>query len=145
MPIDKRLEVSFKLREDQMRLSSKFVVCNVYGKACGTKYNNGWVSAGVKEFGTFYLALDTIKPSISAVVLNRRGYFAFHINDNLSGIGDVDFYIDDTWVLLDYESKASLLFGTVPQPIPAGKHIVRLVVYDERNNQRTFTKEITIL
>ncbi len=145
VPIDKRMDVSFKLREDQMRLSSKFVICNVYGKAYGTKYNNGWVTAGVKEFGTFYLALDTIRPSISAVVINRRGYFAFHINDNLSGIGDFDFYIDDTWVLLDYESKASLLFGTVPQPISAGKHIVRLVVYDERNNQRTFTKEITVL
>lgn len=145
VPLDKRMEVSFKLRADQMRLASKFVVCNVYGKAYGTSFKDGWVTAGVKEFGTYYLTLDTIKPSISAVVINRHGYFAFHINDNLSGIGDFDFYIDDTWVLLDYESKASLLFGTVPQPIPAGKHIIRLVVYDERNNQKTYTKEINIL
>ncbi len=145
VPLDKKMEISFKLREDQLPYASKFVVCSVYGKAYGTKLKDGWVTAGVKEFGTYYLSLDSIKPSITPVQLNKHGYFSFRISDNLSGIADFDFYIDDVWVLLDYESKANLLFGKVPQPIPPGKHIVRLVVYDERNNARTYIKEINSL
>ncbi len=145
VPLDKRMELSFKLKAEQVPIGHKYVVCGVNGKSYGGKFKNGWLTAGVKEFGTYYYALDTIKPSIKPLQLNKRGYFSFQISDNLSGISDFDFYIDDEWVLLDYESKASLLFGRVPNPIGAGKHIIRLVVYDERQNARTYTKEINVL
>lgn len=145
VPLDKRMELSFKLRPDQIPLAHKYVVRSVRGKAYGGKFSNGWLTAGVKEFGTYYCILDTIRPFIKPISINKKGYFSFQISDNLSGIADFDFYIDDTWVLLDYESKASLLFGRVPSPLPPGKHIIRLVVYDERQNARTFTREINVL
>ncbi len=145
VPIDKRIELSFKLSPEQLPLANKYVVCNVYGKSYGGVNKNGWLVAGVKEFSTFYITLDTIRPVIKVVQLNKNGYFAFKISDNLSGIADFDFYIDDAWVLLDYESKESLLFGRVPNPLLKGKHVIRLVVYDERKNARTYTKEINVI
>ncbi len=145
VPLDKRIEVSFKLSLDQLRFSSKYVVCSSDGKNYpGELKHLHWLTASVREFGTFYLVMDSIKPVIKPIQLNKKGYFAFVISDNLSGISDYDFYIDDVWVLLEYESKSALVYGKVPTPLSSGQHIIKFVARDNRNNEKIFTKTITV-
>ncbi len=143
VPLDKKMELAFKLNNEQLAIAHKYVICGA-GKTYSTELKNGWLTAQVKEFGTYYYVLDSIKPSIKPFSINKKGYFSFLVSDNLSGVADFDFYIDSQWVLLDYEHKASLLFGKIPNPILSGKHLIHLIVYDERRNKKIFTKEIFI-
>ena len=139
------MELSFKLTKEQLPLANKYVICSGLGKAFTTENTNDWITGFVKEFGTYYYMLDSLPPNIKPMSINKNGYFSFLVSDNLSGVADFDFYIDSQWVLLDYESKANLLFGKIPNPMLAGKHIIQLYVYDERKNVKIYTKEINIL
>ncbi len=145
IPLDKKMELSFKLTKEQLPLANKYVICSGLGKAFTTENTNDWITGFVKEFGTYYYMLDSLPPNIKPMSINKNGYFSFLVSDNLSGVADFDFYIDSQWVLLDYESKANLLFGKIPNPMLAGKHIIQLYVYDERKNVKIYTKEINIL
>jgi hypothetical protein len=145
VPIDKRIEVAFKLQAAQLPYSNKYVVCSSDGRNYpGELKHNNWLTASVREFGTYYLVMDTIKPVIRALQLNKKGYFSFIISDNLAGIKDYDFYIDDTWVLLDYESKSALVYGKVVTPLGSGSHTIKFIARDQLGNERIFTKTITV-
>ena len=56
----------------------------------------------------------------------------------------VDFYINDEWVLLDYESKSALVYGYIPNSLEKGINTIRLIVTDERGNKKEFNKSIII-
>ncbi len=145
VPLDKRIEVAFKLDLNQLRHARKYLVCSSDGRSYpGEMRNLHWLTAYVKEFGTYTLVMDSIKPSIRPVTINRNGYFSFNISDNLAGIRDYDFYIDDTWVLLEYESKSALVYGKAPNPLTPGTHTIKFIVRDNLDNERIFTKNITV-
>jgi hypothetical protein len=144
VPVDKKFEIKFLLSPRQSLLANKLTICQSNGKSFGGEYHHFYFSTKVKELGTYYLAIDTIKPVIQAVSLNKKGYFSFIIKDYLSGIKDYDFYIDDEWVLLDYESKNSLISGRIPNKLGSGKHLIKLIVRDHRDNEKLFTKIIQV-
>lgn len=146
VPLDKGMEVSFKLDAGQAGLADKYTICNSEGRIYPGELRNGhWLTATVREMGTYHLVLDVTPPSIRPIALNKNGgYFAFGISDNLSGIKEFDFYINGTWVHLDYESKSSLAYGRIPNPLPRGLNEIKLVVTDKRGNEKIFTKRILI-
>lgn len=144
VPLDKKMNIAIKLNENQLKISNKLVWCYENGKSFGGSLENGWFSAQVKELGSYYLTTDSIKPSITPLVLNKNRYFAFKISDNLSGIKAFDFYINDEWVLLDYESKSALVFGYIPNSLEKGINTIKLIVTDERGNKKEFNKSIII-
>jgi hypothetical protein len=145
VPIDKRMDVRFKLSPEQLPLAGKYLVCSSDGRNYpGELKDNTWLSASVREFGTFYLVMDATAPVVKPLQLNKKGYFAFIISDNLSGIKDYDFYIDDTWVLLEYESKSALVYGRIPKALSSGQHNIKFIARDNVSNEKTFTKTITV-
>lgn len=144
VPVDKKFDISILLNPEQQKLGHKYTICYSNGKSFGGEFRNNRLTAKVKELGTYYMALDTIKPSIQKVAWNKNGYFSFIIRDNLSGIKNHDFYIDDEWVLLEYEYKNNLIFGKVPNKIPSGKHIVKLIVRDNRDNEKILIQNLQI-
>ncbi len=144
VPLDKKMTISMKLNENQLKISNKLVWCYENGKSFGGFNDNGWFTAQVKEMGTYYITTDSIKPTITPISLNKNKYFAFKISDNLSGIKAFDFYINDEWVLLDYESKSALVYGYIPNSLEKGINTIRLIVTDERGNKKEFNKSIII-
>lgn len=145
VPLDKKMILVYKLSGFQIPLGNKYVVkCNdgrVYG---GELKGLNEYHVPVRDFGTFQLLLDTIRPNIKPMAFNKNGYFSFVVSDNLSGIKDFDFLINGTWVLLNYDSKTGLISGRIPNPLESGKHIIELLVRDNRNNVRTYSREIDI-
>ena len=144
VPLDKRMEVSFRLSASLLPHAGKYLVCGSDGRKYTGELKNSWLTASVREFGTFYLALDSTRPAIKPLSINKKGYFSFSISDNMAGIKDYDFYIDDTWVLLEYESKSSLVYGKAPNPLSSGQHTIKLVVRDQLMNEKVYTKTITV-
>lgn len=145
VPLDKNMELQFRLNPEQLKYPTKFTIFSGDGRTYGGDLKNGnWLSAQVREFGTYYLVLDTVKPIIKINTMNRNGYFSFSVSDAVSGIKDHDFYINGEWVLLEFDSKSGLISGRIPNPLASGQNSITLVVRDKRNNERILNKNITI-
>ncbi len=88
--------------------------------AQGGKYENGWVVANVREFGGFYVAVDTIAPNIVSRNLtdgkNVSGQQSIDFTISaISGIDTFNAYIDGQWALMKYDPKQDI-FGMTSNP-----------------------------
>lgn len=145
VPLDKKMILIYKLSPLQLLNGDKYVVrCNDGRNYFGELKNINQYHVPVRDFGTFQLLLDTTRPSIKPLTLNRNRYFSFDVGDNLAGVKDFDFYINGVWVLLNYDSKSGIISGFIPNPLVTGKHTIKLIVRDNRLNERTYIKSIEI-
>lgn len=111
----------------------------------GGTYKDGWVSSRTREFGAYYVRADTTPPRITPFNIvpgrNMRKYSSiqFKISDNLSGIKDFDTYLNDKWVVTDYDAKNNLLIFYLQKEMAAGEHTFKVVVTDEKNNSSQYS------
>jgi murein DD-endopeptidase MepM/ murein hydrolase activator NlpD len=111
----------------------------------GGKFENGFINAKGREFGTYYIKIDTTAPQIkplnilSGKNMRKTKKILFKITDNLSGISDFDTYIDNNWIVTDYDAKSATLTHELDQNLSAGEHIFKVVVSDERKNVSAYS------
>ncbi len=101
-------------------------------------YQEGWFSAAVRDFGTYYLAVDSIAPSIKALQakgneLLAKNKITFKIEDQLSGVQNVEATVNGQW--LCFEQHGSLWFYEVDQYCPKGKNILKIKASDACGNE----------
>jgi len=119
--------------------------------AAGGEYAEGSVVASLRNFGSFAIGLDTIAPRITprngAVTgdLSGRDQLSFTILDNLSGIEHYEGYIDNRWVLFEYDPKNDLLvYQFDEERIGRGReHELELYVKDSKGNINLFHTTFT--
>ena len=128
---------------DSLRAKSVLAIVNDSGKlsAIGGEWSGNWIEAKSSSFGLFTVVLDTIAPKVTPSFkegesLKGKRSFSITISDDLSGIADYKVYIDDKWVLSEYDAKnrrlTVLLDGRV---ISKDKnHLINIEVADERSN-----------
>jgi len=119
--------------------------------AAGGEYKEGAVVASLRSFGQFAVSLDTIAPEI--IPLNGSGNsdltgkkrLRFIIRDQLSGIEKYEGYIDNEWVLFEYDLKNDLLNYTFDsERITIGSdHELELYVRDAKGNVNLFHTSFT--
>jgi murein DD-endopeptidase MepM/ murein hydrolase activator NlpD len=63
-----------------------------------------------RNFGSFVLAEDATKPSISPIKVNAQG-MRFTIRDNLSGIKSFEAFVNGEWVWMRYEHKQAVIWS----------------------------------
>ena len=85
-----------------------------------------------RKFGSFVLAEDTVKPSISPIRVTSQG-MRFTIKDNLSGIKSFEAYINGEWVWMRYEHKQAVIWSE-PLQGQSLKGPVLLKVTDQAGN-----------
>lgn len=148
VPIQTKSTIAIKVeREITPSLYSKILIVELdNGKkySVGGKYRAGFVETSVRNFGTFYIAIDTIPPTIKVIKLNSNQEFAFTLGDNLSGVKSYNAFIDNKWFLMEYDPKTGLLSGKLQVPFDKGIHNFTLKVKDERGNEAIFERTITI-
>lgn len=94
-----------------------------------------------RYLGTYWVTVDTTAPRLRGRNIyngkNMRGQSRIRISasDNLSGIDEINGYIDGEWVLFEYEHKKNELFFRIPPDMESGEHSLELVVSDELNNE----------
>jgi hypothetical protein len=88
------------------------------------------------------IVVDTVAPKITPLsiaenkTLTEAGQIRFRIKDNLSGIMEYQGYIDDKWVLFEYDAKKDLITYHFDEYINKGKqHQFKLIVTDRKKNQ----------
>jgi hypothetical protein len=126
------------------RLQAKTLIKDTKGTSYESSYQNGWVNAQVKSFGTFYVTIDSIAPNIKPITLNtnkimtEKTKVVFKIADQLSGIGKFNGTIDGQWVLFEYDQKTGTLWHTFDERTKTGTHQLELEVSDKKNNTTTY-------
>jgi len=140
----KAYKMALKIREPLKGKEEKLVML-VNGDAQASVYDNGWLRAEPKAFGNFNYAYDTIAPFITygyhktkPVTITGYKNLAFKVSDALSGIGEYNLYINNSWQIAEYDAKSSTIFCYFDESTPAGDIGIRLEVSDRAGNKASF-------
>ncbi len=130
-------------------LQQKALIASVENGSEGGKFENGWVTVNTRSFGRFYVAVDTVAPTIvprnfsNGKNVAAQSKIDFTISDNFSGIQSFNAYIDDQWVLMEYDSKNRHLWHRFDNTLSKGSHRFKLVVTDWKDNEKTYEASFT--
>ncbi|TDQ18851.1 peptidase M23-like protein [Algoriphagus boseongensis] len=80
----------------------------------GGEWEGGQIRFQTRNFGSFVLAEDQVKPTVSPIRVNSQG-IRFTIKDNLSGIKSFEAWVDGKWVLMRYEHKQAVIWSETPK------------------------------
>ncbi len=149
-PIIKPAEISIKVDKLHDNLKDKVMLAFIdqtsgHLSAIGGEYSRGWVKATIKNFGNICIVADTIAPTITALSIKEKiklveaNRIRFKIRDNLSGIQKYNGYIDDSWVLFEYDQKSSTITYNFDEHIKKGKqHSIKLLIEDIKGNIKEY-------
>lgn len=131
-------------------LYSKVVVVDTRGVSQGGSFENGYVVASPRVFGSFYVTTDTIAPYITPVNiapgkdLSKASRISMKIADNLSGIKSFNGFIDGKWVLMEYDPKTRSLWHKFDGSFSAGPHKFELILIDRVGNTRSYKADFKL-
>lgn len=108
----------------------------------GGEVNQNSIIASARFFGTYSIALDTISPTVvprnfkSNVRLKpKQNTLTLRIKDELSGIAKYKGYINDKWVLMEYDGKtATLTYNIDNKELNQPTNNLRIELQDEVGN-----------
>ena len=144
-PLHTGLEIWIKADALPEQYRSKALIVNTNGSSQGGSYDNGFVKASPRNFGGFYIAVDTVAPNITPLNIsegkNMRGIvkMSFKLRDNLSGIKSFKGLIDGKWVLMEFDTKTATLWHTFDERTSSGKHQLNLTVTDMKDNSKKYS------
>lgn len=143
-PLHTGFELWIKADSTLNKYQTKSLIVNTNRSSQGGYFENGYVKATPKNFGSFYIAIDTIAPAIIPVNIaegkNMTGLskMSFRISDNLSGIKSFNGYIDGKWVLMEFDTKTAKLWHNFDERTAPGKHNFELLVVDMKDNTKRY-------
>ncbi|WP_285009185.1 peptidoglycan DD-metalloendopeptidase family protein [Pedobacter faecalis] len=144
VPLHTGFELWIKADSTLIPYQEKAVILNASGISQGGSFEDGYVKATPRTFGNYYISVDTIAPTITPLNISegkRMGNVSkvtFKIRDDLSGLKSFNGYIDDKWVLMEFDAKTATLWHTFDDLTLSGKHTFKLVVTDMKNNAKTY-------
>jgi hypothetical protein len=107
----------------------------------GGNYKDGFVNTRTQSFGSYFIGVDTIAPSIKSINvynnknISKQSKISFKVSDNLSGIKKYTATLDGKWILMEYDPKKNRMYYNIDQHFPKGKHIFKLLLQDSKGNQ----------
>jgi hypothetical protein len=111
-------------------------------EAAGGDWKDGMVRTKIRSFGRYTVLVDTIAPEL--IPLNLSGSrdlsaktsIRFRVRDEESGIKSYEGYIDNHWVLIEYDLKNNLVYYRFdPKRLERGiKHEIELYIIDNKDN-----------
>ena len=109
----------------------------------GGKMKDGWMEAQTRSMGEYVVKIDSVSPTVKASnfkdgqSVKELKSLRFKISDDMTGIETYDIYLDDVWVLGQYDAKNALLYYEFDEKIKAGTNNVKVVVTDGVGNKKT--------
>ncbi len=111
-------------------------------ESAGGEWKDGMVRSKIRSFGRYTVLIDTIAPEIKPLNLggsrdmNAKSSIRFRVRDQQSGIKSYEGYIDNHWVLIEYDLKNNLVFYRFdPKRLERGKnHELELYIIDNKDN-----------
>jgi hypothetical protein len=131
------LKINNLIKQNETKL-----VMTVNGDAIGGQYEDGWLRAESKSFGTFNYNYDTIAPTITIAPTKKKAstssatktFIHFKISDKLSGIADYNVYVNDVWQIAEYDAKTQTVTCYLTES-PKATNSIRIEVVDKVGNK----------
>lgn len=102
-----------------------------------TVWENNKASFKSSRLGNFEILTDTIPPSAS-IMYKKQDYFAIRISDKLSGVKSFKAFINNEFILTDYDAKRSLLWSVKSDSTKRFIGKLRLELEDNQGNKSAF-------
>ncbi len=156
-PIQKSIAIKIKPRNLPDSLKSKAYIgyCDDHGKmiSYGGIWEDDYLSTTFDVFGKYCIMIDDIAPTIIPgnfkTDLTKATKFSFEIKDNIKCVGKngklkYRATIDGKWILMEYDEKKNAIIHKLDGSIFKGKHVLQIIVEDNRNNISTFRRELSV-
>lgn len=145
----KKFTIEFNIQGIPQNIADKLYIAKVNGKGyeyVGSILTPYSIKAICNSFGNYTVLVDTIPPSIITQNLtpnekiNDQGKINFKLVDN-TGIQTYNGYIDDSWVLFEWDPKTGILSHNLnPTRVKKGQwHNLKVVVTDMLNNDSEYS------
>lgn len=114
----------------------------------GGTLKSGAVETKTHTMGEYVLKIDSIAPTVKATNfkdgqnVSTLKSLRFKISDDMTGIETYDIYLDDVWVLGQYDAKNALLYYEFDEKIKKGTNNVKVVVTDGVGNKKTLRAKV---
>ena len=148
VPAHSNFTISFEDTLSTPAEKQKMFIASINGSKLNyinTKLSGTTFSCKTKNLGQFKLVMDEIAPlvkmskSIQDKWLTSQKNIEITITDGLSGIKSYNGFINDKWVLFEYESKLNkLTYEIDDNDLLNGKNNLKLIVTDNVGNSTIF-------
>jgi hypothetical protein len=101
------------------------------------KMDNGWYTAQIRAFGTYWLAVDSVSPKLTCNLTNgsrlgRVKTLSITATEETTNLQNFRGELDGKWIL--FEPTGSLYTYTIDEHCPPGKHKLVVKAADENQN-----------
>lgn len=150
LPLNRNFTLTFNTENYTEEQREKMYIANInnskYPSYQRTVKKKNKFYTTTKALGKFKLLTDSIPPTIykanfrNESSLNNKDFLKIRIEDKESGINEYQAFIDDEWVLMEYNLKRKeLSYDFSDKKLAGNKHIFKLVVSDNVGNTKTYT------
>ncbi len=149
IPLDKKFTITFdSIMYNESELDHIYIA-NMNNKKypyyMDTRKKSNKIFTTTKTLGKYCLLTDNQIPKIynpnfkSNDWVSRLRYLTIKISDSQSGIKSYEAYIDNEWILMEYDvKKKKLSYDFRDKKLVGSKHIFKLVVSDNVGNTNTY-------
>lgn len=143
IPLRKAINVSFQpeLEVSLTNKTSVYYTSKKQRRFLGGKWNSNRIVFKSNLLGQFTLLTDTIPPKASFVSKNPN-YVAIRISDNLSGIKSFKTYLNNNYILADFDAKRALLWTVKTDSTQKFIGKLRLDLEDNQGNKSSFQTDV---
>ena len=148
MPLHTWCTLSIRTDNLPKNLESKALIVAVSAgnkfSAKGGTFENGWITAKIRDFGNYTVTVDTEPPVIKVInvfpnkKLKKQSSILVKISDNLAGIRSYRGTLNGKWILMDYDEKNRLLTYAFDDLMKPGKNLFVLTVTDAVGNSSRY-------
>ena len=149
IPLLKPFDIEYMLGDNEItqlyisqRIDNKF-------NYLGNRIENGFLKASSKTLGSFYIKKDSIPPNVEFLNIQDSKWYS-NLNkikikgyDNETGIKSYSAWINEKWILLEYDIKKNLFFYDFSDRVNSENIANNLKVEIKDNVGNTTIKEIT--
>jgi len=140
IPLNKNYTVYFK--PANLQLNKKYDrIYAVWGKNksfVGGNWLGDKISFITRNFGSYSILADSIPPITKPLILNKDE-MVFNITDELSGINTYNMYVNEEWVLMNYDPKRNLIWAEKPNSEYSYTGEIKLRVTDNTGNETLYS------
>lgn len=156
VPLHKPYKLSIKPDSLPEKYRSKVLLATFNPKgdieAAGGNWDKGYVVANLRNFGDYFVSIDTIPPSIKPIniangkrITNEKE-IRFTVEDNFSGIQSIRGTINGKWALFEHDPKNKLVFYIIDKERigSTGNFFLELKVTDQKGNSSVYKCKFVI-
>lgn len=147
IPLHKKITVRIKPKKEYLNDSSLYIASvNKKGEFIflGNKISGDFLEAKTNTLGIYLIAKDSVNPIIKPInfkdnsSISENWSLRVEIEDKETGVNKYSMYVNNEWVLADYDAKNKLLVYQIDSHIKKGHNDLKVIVTDMVGNEAIY-------